>query len=153
MKSSNSASRREPAAGGRTSRQSTPRLQSSTPSTKNNASPLDTETPGKEKRPEKGLNFSPITASASDFLNAGRLGEFGFASQTAACVHPQTDSPRCAKIRSMKKTILLILPIALAALSPLAHAIGDGAKSAGHAIADTSKRGYHATKKWVTGEE
>jgi hypothetical protein len=83
----------------------------------------------------------------------------------------------------MKKTILLILPIALAALSPLAHAslasgahefkedvksagrqtghaardaahaIGDGAKSAGHAIADTSKRGYHATKKWVTGEE
>lgn len=31
------------------------------------------------------------------------------------------------------------------------HAIGHGVKSAGHAVADTPKHGYHATKKFVTG--
>ncbi|RWA54171.1 hypothetical protein AU476_10990 [Cupriavidus sp. UYMSc13B] len=34
-----------------------------------------------------------------------------------------------------------------------AHAVGRGAKAAGHAIADTTKQGYHATKKAVTGHE
>ncbi|MDR5782289.1 hypothetical protein QCE63_23070 [Caballeronia sp. LZ065] len=83
----------------------------------------------------------------------------------------------------MNKTTFLILPLVLAALSPLAHAslaegahefkedaksagrqtghaardaahaIGQGAKTAGHAVADTSKRGYHATKKWITGDD
>ncbi|MDR5836949.1 hypothetical protein [Caballeronia sp. LZ034LL] len=82
----------------------------------------------------------------------------------------------------MKKIQILILSVALAALSPLAHAsvaegahefkedvksagrqtghaardaahaIGQGAKTAGHAVADTSKRGYHATKKWIAGD-
>ncbi|MDR5816688.1 hypothetical protein QCE62_24135 [Caballeronia sp. LZ033] len=82
----------------------------------------------------------------------------------------------------MKKIQLLILSLALAALSPLAHAsfaegahefkedvksagrqtshaardaahaIGQGAKTAGHAVADTLKRGSHATKKWLTGD-
>jgi len=33
------------------------------------------------------------------------------------------------------------------------HAIGDGAKAAGHAVADASKHGYYATKKFVTGHE
>jgi len=79
----------------------------------------------------------------------------------------------------MKKTIVVVA--VLAALSPLAHAslasgahqfksdaktagketghavhnaavaVGHGAKAAGHAVADTTKRGYHATKKFVTG--
>lgn len=74
----------------------------------------------------------------------------------------------------MKKTILLVLPIALAALSPLAHAslaegahefkedaksagrqtghaardaahaVGEGAKSAGHAIGEGAKSAGHA---------
>ncbi|HEX7913753.1 MAG TPA: hypothetical protein VF534_37535 [Paraburkholderia sp.] len=78
----------------------------------------------------------------------------------------------------MKKTIIVFV---LAALSPLAHAsvssgahkfksdvktagkntghavhnaavaVGHGAKAAGHAVADTTKHGYHATKKFVTG--
>ncbi|SCV00120.1 conserved exported hypothetical protein [Cupriavidus necator] len=34
-----------------------------------------------------------------------------------------------------------------------AHAIGRGAKAAGHAIADTTKQGYRATKKAVRGHE
>jgi hypothetical protein len=82
----------------------------------------------------------------------------------------------------MKNTTrLAIIALALAAMSPLAHAslasgahqfkndvktagretghavrngvhaIGRGAKSAGHAVADTTKQGYHATKKFVTG--
>ena len=31
------------------------------------------------------------------------------------------------------------------------HAVGHGAKAAGHAVADATKHGYHATKKFVTG--
>lgn len=34
-----------------------------------------------------------------------------------------------------------------------AHAVGRGAEAAGHAIADTTKQGYHATKKAVSGHE
>jgi hypothetical protein len=33
------------------------------------------------------------------------------------------------------------------------HAVGRGAKAAGHAVADATKHGYHATKKFVTGHE
>jgi hypothetical protein len=34
-----------------------------------------------------------------------------------------------------------------------AHTIGRGAKAAGHALADATKQGYHATKKVVSGHE
>ena len=81
----------------------------------------------------------------------------------------------------MKKTRISIILFVLAVLSPLAHAnlatgahefksdvktagkksghavrdathaVGRGAKTAGHAVADTTRHGYHATKKFVTG--
>ncbi|SMG06679.1 hypothetical protein [Paraburkholderia susongensis] len=81
----------------------------------------------------------------------------------------------------MKKTRISIIVCMLAVLSPLAHAslatgahefksdvktagkktghavsdavhaVGRGAKSAGHSVADATKHGYHATKKFVTG--
>jgi Ni/Co efflux regulator RcnB len=81
----------------------------------------------------------------------------------------------------MKKTRISIIVAALVMASPLAHAslasgahqfkedartagrdtghavghaaraVGHGAKSAGHAVADATKHGYHATKKFVTG--
>ncbi len=39
------------------------------------------------------------------------------------------------------------------AVHETAIAIGDGAKAAGNAVADASKRGYRSTKKFVTGHE